>query len=523
MTAHDEIRTLLYTYAERMDAGDLEGVARLFEYATYRFQAATEYQGSAAVLEALQRFAGGAWGAPWLPPTRRISGCLPDMRMTSSWSESDLLLLDFVARRQDFYRGALSHGCFCSTYSLRSTAYSLRGRPIWLRPAGRAMGGGRSGSLLRFVMMDPCKRTTAGGTCKALRVEMAGLCRRRFLGVLGPAALALWLLPAAAAERPLRVVVTVTDLGDLAKAVGGDPVDVFVMLKGAQDAHFVEARPSFIKELSTADLLIFNGLELEEGYLPLLLRNARNSRVLPGNPGYLDASRAITPLQVPTVVLDRSMGDVHPLGNPHYLLDPLNGIKVARLIRDRLAQLRPADRAYFDERYAAFKEKVDTALVGPELARKYDAEKLALLYEHGRLESFLRSQSDAQLLAGWLGRLAPHYGVKAVDDHNLWPYFARRFGIDVVGHMEPKPGIPPTTRHLSQLIEEIRAQGVKLILAAPYYDPRHARFRAEATGLPVVELAQQVDARPATADYIAMVDHNVNAVAAALAATPGQR
>lgn len=324
------------------------------------------------------------------------------------------------------------------------------------------------------------------------------------------------LLFAQTTGRPLRVFATVTDLGSLAREVGGDQVAVDVMTKGREDPHFLEAKPSFIKQLSQADLYLQVGLELEVGYAPLLLQNARNGRILPGNRGYLDCSGAITALEVPSGPVDRSLGDVHPYGNPHYLLDPLNGLKVAALIRDRLSELRPEGQAHFAERYAAFRRRLEAALVGEALAQKYDASKLALLFELGKLDVFLEQQGDAEKLAGWLRLLRAHRGAKVVDDHNLWPYFTRRFGLVVIGHMEPKPGIPPTTSHLTALIDRMRAEKVRLILAAPYYDPRHARFVAEATGAAVVYLSHQVGGRNGTDDYLSLIDYNVRQVAGAL-------
>jgi ABC-type Zn uptake system ZnuABC Zn-binding protein ZnuA len=315
---------------------------------------------------------------------------------------------------------------------------------------------------------------------------------------------------------PLRVVATTPDLGSLARAVGGDQVSVTVLAKPTEDPHFVEAKPSFVKALSDADLYVSNGLDLEIGYAPVLLQGARNSRVLPGAPGSVDASMAITPVDVPVVPVDRSMGDVHPFGNPHYLLDPLNGLKVAALLRDALSALRPAGQATFAANHAALKARIDTGLVGAPLARKYDAEKLATLFEYGKLTSFLDSQGDAAQLGGWLGALAAHFGTKAVDDHPIWAYFARRFGLQIVGHMEPKPGVPPTTKHLQELIGLMRADKVPIILAAAYYDPRHADFVAAATGARVARMANQVGARPGADDYVAMMAYNVNQVVAAL-------
>ena len=319
------------------------------------------------------------------------------------------------------------------------------------------------------------------------------------------------------ATRSIQVCATVPDLGSLAGEIGGEQVSVTVFAKGPEDAHFLEPKPSFIKALSQCELYIQAGMDLEIGWVPTLLQNARNGAVLPGGHGFLDASTVIAPLEVPTGPVDRSMGDVHPLGNPHYLVDPLNGLKVARLIRDKLIELRPNHKAYFENRYASFSKRLGTALVGEKLAGKYDAEKLALLFQRGRLGAFLKQQGDEALLGGWMGLLLPYYGAKAVDDHNIWPYFSRRFGINVIGHMEPKPGIPPTTGHLRVLVERMRTEGVRLVLAAAYYDPRHARFVSEHTGARVVNLANQVGAREGTDDYLGMIDHNVRQLLGALA------
>ncbi len=318
------------------------------------------------------------------------------------------------------------------------------------------------------------------------------------------------------AAAPLKVCATVPELGSLVKEIGGNQVAVTVFAKGTENPHFVEAKPSFIKDLSRADLFVQLGLEMERGWAPGLLQNATNGRVLPGAPGFLDASAAITPLEIPSGTVDRSLGDVHPYGNPHYLSDPLNGLKVAALIRDKLAELRPGQKAYFQERYQVFRQKLGTALVGDKLAKKYDFEKLAILYEHGKLLDFLKQQGDQALLGGWLGQMLPYYGVKAVADHNIWPYFGHRFGIEVVGFMEPKPGVPPTTRHLTELIKMMQAEKVKLILASPFFDPRHAQFLAGKTGARIVEMAHQVGARPGAGDYLGMTDYNVRQLASAL-------
>jgi ABC-type Zn uptake system ZnuABC Zn-binding protein ZnuA len=327
---------------------------------------------------------------------------------------------------------------------------------------------------------------------------------------------AICLVACTAHAAPLKVCATLPDLGSLVREVGGGEVTLTVFAKGTEDPHFVEALPSFVKALSEADVLVVMGFDFEVGMMPVLLKGARNPTVSPGGRGYVDASTVITPIEVPSAPVDRSMGDVHAYGNPHYLTDPLNGLRVARLLRDRLVGLRPEQRTLFEGRYADFRTRLAKAMIGEALAEKYDFEKVATLMEYGRFDAFLDEQGDRKLLGGWLGRMSGHQHAKVVDDHNIWAYFARRFGIDVIGHMEPRPGIPPTTRHLGELVERMRADHVRVILAAAYYDPRHAQFLAAQTGAKVVPLANQVGARPNASDYLAMVDYNVRSLDAAL-------
>ncbi|HZR80250.1 MAG TPA: metal ABC transporter substrate-binding protein [Candidatus Binatia bacterium] len=326
----------------------------------------------------------------------------------------------------------------------------------------------------------------------------------------------------ASAAEALRVCATTPDLASLVRRVGGDRVAVTAFVKPTEDPHFAEAKPSFVKALSEADLFVENGLDLEVGYAPPLLQGARNPRLLPGNAGFLDASRSITPRDVPTGTVDRSQGDVHPYGNPHYLLDPLNGVRVARAIADKLAELDAAGKSDYDARAAELEKEVYRALVGQRLADKYGADvpKLALLFEHGRLAPYLESQGESSQLAGWLGDMAPHFGAKAVQDHRIWTYFAARFGLDLVGELEPKPGIPPTTRHLNELVDLMRAQDVRLVLASAYYDPRYAEFLSEKVGAKVLKMANQVGAVPGADGYVGMIDHDVREVVRALGAKP---
>ena len=337
---------------------------------------------------------------------------------------------------------------------------------------------------------------------------------RRLLTAL--AALAFLLASVSLAAEPLRVCATVPELGSLAEEVGGPEVTVTVFTKGTESAHFTVPKPSFIRALNACHAYVQMGLELEIGWAPALLQNARNAAVLPGGPGFIDASEVISAHGVPSGRIDRSMGDIHPGGNPHYLVDPMNGLRVAALLRDRFSALRPEAEQHFAARYADFRERLGTALVGEGLSRKYDFEKLTLLAEHERLVDFLDSQGDTALLGGWLAAMHPHAGAKVVTEHDGWSYFLERFGLEVTAFLEPIPGVPPTTSHLGAVIEQMRAEQVGVVLTTAYYDPRYARYVSEKTGAAVVPVAHQVGARPGTGDYLSMTDYNVRQLAAAL-------
>ncbi len=324
--------------------------------------------------------------------------------------------------------------------------------------------------------------------------------------------------PGATFAEPLRVCTTVPELGSLVETIGGPEVEVTVFAKPTEDPHFVDARPSFIRALNKADVLVLSGLQLEIGWLPVLIRNARNSQVLLGAPGYVDASVAIQPMNIPAVTVNRSMGDVHAMGNPHYLLDPINGLQVARLLRDRMSTLRPASTENFASRFEAFRKQVATRLAGERLAESYDIEKLARVQESGKLLPFLASVNQSSDLGGWWGRLLSNPGTKVVQDHRIWPYFARRFGLRIVAEMEPKPGIAPSTKHMKQVAEIIIAQKVPIAMTAAYYDPKYGDFLARETGIAVIRMANQAGAQPGTTDYLDMIDYNVSRIADALAA-----
>ena len=293
-------------------------------------------------------------------------------------------------------------------------------------------------------------------------------------------------LVAAPASAAVRVVATTEDLASLAREVAGDKATVVALAKGYQDPHFVDPKPSFILEVSRADLLIVVGREMEIGWLPPLITSSRNAKIQPGSNGYLDASSNVRILEIPTGQLTRAMGDVHPQGNPHYWLDPANGRRIAQTIKNKLEQISPGDKAYFEQRYADFDKRLATAE------------------------------------ARWDAMMAPYKGRKIVTYHRSWPNFMERFGLDVMGYVEPKPGIPPTTAHTVDLIGEMKQQGVKLIVAEPYFDLKTPQAIASQVGGQVLVLAPSVGGTKEATDYIGLFDYNVNLVAGALKQTAGK-
>jgi zinc/manganese transport system substrate-binding protein len=309
---------------------------------------------------------------------------------------------------------------------------------------------------------------------------MKDMKKRLLVGwILAMAVVACWTAVNRAATAQLRVVATTEDLGSLAREIGGDRVTVDVFSRGYQDPHFVEPKPSFILKLVNADFLIAVGRELEIGWLPPLLTQSRNAKIQPGSQGYLDASLNVRILEIPTGQITRAMGDVHPQGNPHYWLDPDNGRKIAQAIRDKLSELLPSDRAYFAQRYTDF---------------------------DGRL---------AEAQKRWDGLMAPYKGTKIVTYHRSWPNFAERFGLNVVGYVEPKPGIPPTPSHTVELVAEMKRQEVKIILVEPYFDVKTPQSVGRQTGAEVLVMPPSVGGVKEATDYIKLFDYDINQLIAA--------
>jgi zinc/manganese transport system substrate-binding protein len=275
------------------------------------------------------------------------------------------------------------------------------------------------------------------------------------------------------ADSKIRIMTATTDLASLAQEIGGDKVDVESVARGYQDPHFVDPKPSFLLKLSKADLLIVVGLELEIGWLPPLITQSSNPRIQVGAPGYFDASRFARILELPTGQVTRAEGDVHPLGNPHYWLDPDNGLRIAKGIQNKLSEMRPNDAAYFAQRYDAFEQHL--------------------------------KQSDQQ----WLAQMKPYAGRKVVTYHRSWPNFAEHFGLDVVGYVEPRPGIPPSPQHTVELIGQMKRDGVKVIMVEPYFDLKTPNAIARDTGAVVVVLMPSVGGEKEITDYFKLFDYDI--------------
>ena len=294
--------------------------------------------------------------------------------------------------------------------------------------------------------------------------------------------LLLLLLPALAAARgKLQVVTTTEDLAALAREIGGDRIDVHSLSHGYQDPHFVDAKPSLMLKLRKADLFVEIGKELEVGWAPNLLIGSHNPKIQANSQGFVDASEYIHMLEVPTAV-SRAQGDIHPLGNPHYYTDPANGIPIGRAILEGLERVDPSGKSEYEARFRDFGSRLGAAVA--------------------------RWKKKAADLG--LG------GMKVVTYHRSWPYFAQAFGVRIVDFVEPKPGIPPTPSHVVELTQKIRAEGVKLILVEPYFDPRLANKIAKDTGARVVEMPASVGGDKEATDWFKLFDRELSLIGKAL-------
>ncbi len=282
------------------------------------------------------------------------------------------------------------------------------------------------------------------------------------------------------AGAQLKVVTSTTDLYDIAKSVGGDKIKATHIGEGYQDPHFIEAKPSFVLQLQQADVWAFVGLDLEIGWMPLLLDGARNQRIMLGGSGYLDVSRAVPVIDIPRGNVDRSQGDVHPLGNPHYWLDPENGRRIARLFLAKFSELDPKNAAVYQANDKAFEDRLGAA------------EK------------------------AWQPELAEIKGKPVVVWHTSWRYLAEYTGMNIVAYMEPKPGVPPSPSHLVTVMNAIRQSGAKVIIMEPFYDKKVADVVAKETGVTVLIVPPSVGGVPGVTDYIQLMQRDIAQIAAAV-------
>jgi zinc/manganese transport system substrate-binding protein len=289
--------------------------------------------------------------------------------------------------------------------------------------------------------------------------------------------------PIGAVAKKLNVVTSTTDMASLTQEVGGDKVAVESIAKGYQDPHFVEAKPSFLLKLRQADLLVVVGLQLEIGWLPPLITQSGNPRIQVGASGYLDASQFAQILEIPEGTVTRAEGDVHPLGNPHYWLDPDNGRRIARGIANKLRESDPADEAYFQQRFQDFDKRLTAA------EQKWDAE------------------------------MKPYRGRKVVTYHRSFPNFAKHFGLDVIGYVEPRPGIPPTPTHTLEIIQLMKRENCKVVLVEPYFDLKTPQSIGRETGAQVVVYLPSVGGEKGVDDYFKLFDYDIGLLIKAFTAT----
>ncbi|MBA2742748.1 MAG: zinc ABC transporter substrate-binding protein [Chthoniobacterales bacterium] len=299
---------------------------------------------------------------------------------------------------------------------------------------------------------------------------------KNMIRILGVALFALSIINV---EAKLNVVTTLPDLGALAREIGGDKVDVSTMAKPTEDPHFVDARPSFVVQLRSADVLIDGGAELELGWLPPLLQNARNARLEVGQPGRVQASQGVRLMNVPANI-SRAAGDVHALGNPHFAIDPIIAKTIAQHIAQSFSAVDAANAATYDVNYKKFEATINA-----------------------RLQQ-------------WGAAMLPLKGQHVVAYHDSWPYFAHRFGVEIDVFLEPKPGIPPSPAHLAEVIGQIKAQKIKAIIVEPFHDRKIAEKVASSSGAKVVEFAQYPGGLPGTDTYVQLIDKLVANLSAAL-------
>lgn len=321
---------------------------------------------------------------------------------------------------------------------------------------------------------------------------------------------------AAITYADLTVITTTADLASIVKEVGGSRVKVTSIVVGARDPHRIEAKPSFMSRAAGADLWVAIGLELEIGYERSIIEGSRNSKIRIGGSGHAYASEWARIRDVPSGTVSRSQGDIHPYGNPHIWLDPLNGRKIALKLAEKMGSLDRANAATYRENAADFAKRIDQAMFGAALVAKFGGEDLWAWDDADKLVPNLRDRGALDQLGGWAAKMRPFWGKPIVTYHRSWNYLAYRFGLKIVAELEPKPGLDPTPGHVAGVIRTVETQGVKAILQEPFYSKRNAEFVAQRTGATAVVAPGSVSHEPAARDYISLFDTIVNRLSAAL-------
>lgn len=330
--------------------------------------------------------------------------------------------------------------------------------------------------------------------------------------------------PPVQAQNPVRVVTSLASYAAIAREIVGDLGEVRSIAEGDENPHFVKPKPSYVALLSRADLFVTTGLDLEL-WVPTLLDKANNRKVIEGGPGYVTAYTGIRLLEVPAVA-SRAAGDIHIYGNPHVHTDPVNAILIARNILTGLRRIAPQHAEEFGRREAEFEQRVLERLFGDELVRLLGAETLFDLAQSDGLWDFLSTQryEGQPLLArlgGWLKQSEPFRGREIVCYHKLWSYFSHRFQIPCVAYMEPKPGIPPSPRHVEEVLRIMRERNIRVLLAANFWDQNQVRTIATRAGAQPVIVPEHVEGETDVDTYFDLVDVWVNRLAAAFSPASG--
>ncbi len=315
------------------------------------------------------------------------------------------------------------------------------------------------------------------------------------------------------ASPSLKVVTTLPDYHFLAEAVGGDRISAQAIVQGDQDAHFIRPKPSFVEMVRSADVLVSTGLDLEL-WLPTIVNKSGNTRIRSGRPGYVSASQGVTLREKPQV-LSRAEGGVHLYGNPHITTSPINAKVAARNIVIGLVKNDPAGKDVYQANLGKLLDEIDARLFGRELVELLGGDTLCQMAEKGTLIPFLkkrqlRGRPLIDQLGGWMKKMLPLRGKQIVTYHTNWVYFERLFGLEKVGTVEPKAGIPPAPRHVTELVEQMRARKIRIILAANYFDEQRIRTVADRTGAEAVIVPLYVGGEQGVEDYFQLVDCWVN-------------